>query len=120
MLTVFGYGAPKSDKSAIELMKKAWGEIEKRSLEQIEIIDIKQKEELQDSWSQFIHTHHYDIHKDFFDSWIANHPRRTGEAYMNQYLTAEVIKNNPVPRLNNLLDLKNWYKDLINVEKSHL
>ena len=43
MLTVFGYGAPKSDKSAIELMKKAWGEIEKRSLEQIEITQFNEE-----------------------------------------------------------------------------
>ena len=46
LLTIFGYGAPKSDIEAVEAMKQAWGSVERRELEQTEIIDIRDKDEL--------------------------------------------------------------------------
>jgi hypothetical protein len=39
MVTIFGYGAPKSDTEAVDLMKAAWGKVSDRNLEQVEIID---------------------------------------------------------------------------------
>jgi len=119
MVTIFGYSAPNSDISAIEIMKTAWGEIEERAFEQIEIIDIKEENSILESWGQFIHTHHYDIYNDFFDSWIANHPRRTGEAFRNQYIEAMFIDDNSPPKATHLTDLQKWYKDLIEGERAH-
>jgi hypothetical protein len=116
MITFFGYGAPKSDVSAIDLMKSAWGDVNQRNMEQTEIIDIKNEEELHDTWKPFIHSHHYDTHKSFYDSWIANHPRRTGEAYLNQYIDAKFIHNNPVPVDLNFNKLWSWFEQLKNVE----
>lgn len=86
-ITFFGYSAPESDTRAINLIKSAWGEVKDRNMEQIEIINIEPEEELRKSelWEPFIHSHHYDIWKHFFKSWMANHPRRTGEAYHNQF-----------------------------------
>lgn len=78
-LTVFGYSAPKSDMAAIEMLKKAWGAVDDRNLEEIEIIDIRSEEDVVDSWSEFIHTHHYSIFYDFFDSALGKFPRRTCE-----------------------------------------
>ena len=83
--TVFGYSAPKSDVSAIELLKQAWGKPSKRNLEQIQIIDIKEEEELRETWNDFIHTHHYETHKSFFESSLALFPRRINEAYWAIY-----------------------------------
>lgn len=40
LVTVFGYGAPKSNLEAVKLMSKAWGTGQKRNMEQFEIIDI--------------------------------------------------------------------------------
>ncbi|HXV98863.1 MAG TPA: hypothetical protein VEC93_10605, partial [Anaerolineae bacterium] len=54
MITVFGYGAPKSDVSAIDLMKAAWGDKNERSLEQTEIIDIRSEDDLRATWEPFI------------------------------------------------------------------
>jgi predicted metal-dependent hydrolase len=71
-----------------------------------------------DSWADFIHTHHYELHNDFFESWIANHPRRTGEAYWNQYMEAAFIDNNPVSRTKSLSELRQWYEPLIAAERS--
>lgn len=119
MLTIFGYGAPKSDVSAVDLLKTAWGNKNKydRNLEQTEIIDIKPESELHDTWEPFIHTHHYNAHSNFFDSWIAKHPRRTGEAYLNQYIDAMFIEDNPAPKTESFDELWDWFDTLHKVEK---
>lgn len=117
MVTIFGYSAPKSDVRAIELMKLAWGEIKNREMEQTEIIDIKSEDALCEAWQPFIHSHHYDVRRDFYESWIANHPRRTGEAYLNQYFYTKFIDNNPIPKDLSFLELWEWLKPLQDVEK---
>lgn len=119
MITVFGYGAPKSDVSAIDLMKAAWGDKYSRNLEQTEIIDIRTEEDLRAIWEPFIHTHHYEIHDIFYDSWIANHPRRTGEAYINQYIDALFIDDNPIPRNLDFPELWDWFDNLREAEEKH-
>ena len=116
-ITFFGYSAPKYDTGAIELMKLAWGQIKERNMEQIEIIDIKNREEIRKTWSDFIFSHHWEVHNDFFDSWLANHPRRSGEAYLNQYLEAKFINNNPVPKRVSFTDLRKFYQSLQEVER---
>lgn len=77
LVTVFGYSAPKTDAEAIDLMKEAWGAVEKRDLEDFEFIDVRSEDELIASWQDFVHSHHYEVHKDFFSSSLAKHPRRT-------------------------------------------
>ncbi|MBE9536673.1 MAG: hypothetical protein IMF07_05780, partial [Proteobacteria bacterium] len=116
MVTIFGYGAPTSDASAIELMKKAWGDVNSRNMEQIEIIDKRDEDDLVETWEPFIHTHHYRVKNNFYDSWIANHPRRTGEAYLNQYIEAMFIENNPLPQNADFEELWDWYDRLQSVE----
>jgi len=116
MLTVFGYSAPVSDESAIMLLKKAWGDIESREFEQTEIIDIKPRDELRELWKLFIHTDHCDFRKNFEDSWVFNHPRRTGEAYMNQYLGACFIEKNPIPESEHYLKNREWFDELLSHE----
>lgn len=78
-LTIFGYSAPKSDQAAIDMLKKAWGVVDDRNLEEIEIIDIRSEEEVIKSWKEFIHTHHSSVWNDFFDSALGKFPRRTCE-----------------------------------------
>jgi hypothetical protein len=117
MVTIFGYGAPASDQSAVRLLKEAWGDPKDRSLEQIEIIDVRPEADLRESWRPFIHTHHYEVHADFYASWIAKHPRRTGEAYQNQYHDAYFIEDNPIPRNASLPDLQRWLEPLRAAER---
>lgn len=116
MVTVFGYGAPQSDRGAVDLLQEAWGGWRQRDMEQVEIIDIRQEEDLLETWRPFVHTHHYDVHTDFYDSWIANHPRRTGEAYKSQYFDARFIENNPVPRTGSFGELWTWFEALVAAE----
>lgn len=118
MITIFGYGAPKSDVSAVELLKNGWGDKYARSMEQTEIIDIRDEDDLSSTWAPFIHSHHYEVHKNFNDSWIANHPRRTGEAYLNQYVLAKFIDDNPIPKDADFPELWNWFDKLRKVEEA--
>jgi hypothetical protein len=120
MLTIFGYSAPKTDEEAIKLLKDGWGSVDDRNMEQTEVISRPGSNHagIRKTWDSFIHTGHYDIHNSFYDSFIAKHPRRTGEAYWNQYYEAKFISNNPVPQgIKNLKDLVDWFKPLIKVEK---
>lgn len=119
--TIFGYSAPATDVEAIDLLKDGWGPVEERQFEQTEIINRAgaDEDELRATWDPFIHTHHYEIHGSFFDSWLANHPRRSIEAFHRQYIEAQFIENNPIPTgLGSLTDLISWFQPLLDAEAS--
>jgi hypothetical protein len=118
MITIFGYSGPKSDQEAIALMSEAWGPGSERSMEQTSFISLQSEGEITENWDKFIHSHHYEIQKDFYDSWLANHPRRTGEAYLHQYLEAKFIDNNPIPKDLDFPELWKWYDQFKPAESS--
>ncbi len=115
-VTIFGYSAPKTDVSAIKLLKKAWGQTEERYLEQIEIIDIKSEKELLDTWSDFIHTHHYKVFNSYFDSTIAKFPRRSIEAFTQCFLEVKWIENHKIPEHLSFFELERNIKHLLSYE----
>jgi hypothetical protein len=115
VLTIFGYGAPRTDGAAIELMMKAWN-VARREHEQTELIDIKSKTELAQTWSSFIHTHHYEVHSSFYDSYLARYPRRTCEAMWRQFEKIHFLENNWIPREARFSELIEWFDRLILVE----
>lgn len=92
--TIFGYSAPKSDADAIALLKEGWGENEKRNLEEVDIIDLKTEDELHDSWSDFVFSHHFSTMDDFFESSIAKFPRRTCEVLFDTTMNCHFEKGN--------------------------
>lgn len=94
MVTIFGYSAPKSDVEAIAMLKKAWGDVEKRNLEEIEIIDIRPEDEVVESWTEFIHTHHYSCHSNLFDASLGKLPRRTCEATFDRLMKCTFLDGN--------------------------
>lgn len=118
VFTVFGYGAPKSDIEAISLLKEGWGNVEDRNFEEVEIIDIKEEKELRNLWNPFIHTHHYKVHKDFYDSIIANHPRRSCEAIWKMLMEVEYIEEYKIPMNVNFDNLLEWLKPRIEYEST--
>lgn len=121
ILTIFGYGAPKSDVEAIKLMKTAWLANATGDINQVEIIDTKDEQELSDTWKDFIHTHHYNVTKDFYRSLIGLFPRRTCEAewkYKMPENEEEFLsdRQNPIPRNLGFKELWEWYSLLIEAE----
>ncbi|MCO5279333.1 MAG: hypothetical protein M9911_15220 [Saprospiraceae bacterium] len=121
-VTIFGYGAPKSDLEAVRLLNEAWGTRDKRNMEQFEIIDIREEETVRQNWNNFIHSHHYDYSRDYFKSSLAHNPRRTSESYFQHYMpmtpSEAFSESNPVPSdFMTLEELWEWHKPLIEAEK---
>jgi hypothetical protein len=116
MVTIFGYSGPQSDQEALAAMGAAWGSTRNRELEQTCFITIQDESEITANFAQFIHTHHYEIDDDFYASWIAHHPRRTGEAWWNQYLEAKCLPDNPIPREASFEELGAWIKPFLEAE----
>lgn len=81
MVTIYGYSAPKTDKSAIRLLQQAWGGKDERKNDGFTIIDILQEDVLLKTWGSLILSHHYKITKSFFDSYLGKFPRRSCEAF---------------------------------------
>lgn len=115
-ITIFGYGAPETDQAAINLFKEAWGDIEDRSFEEIEIIDIKDDEILKSTWDEFIHTHHYRTTKSYFNSQIALCPRRSIEAYYEQLFNAKFVKDHKISPGLSFDELQKEIEELIKYE----
>lgn len=78
-ITIFGYSAPASDVDAVELLKKAWGDLEERQYEEVSVIDIVDEESMLNTWKDFIYSHHYRYTNNFFDSYLGMFPRRSCE-----------------------------------------
>lgn len=114
--TVFGYSAPKTDVEAVDLLKDGWGDINERNLEEVEIIDIRDEESLRASWDEFIHTHHYTVKSSFYDSWIANHPRRSCEAIWVQNMECMFIRPFPAPVHGSFDEIYNWLQPRVDAE----
>lgn len=85
MLTIFGYSAPTSDYEAVQLLKKAWGDKEKRQLEEVSVIDIIEENDMRNKWDDFIYSHHYRYTDNFFESYLGMFPRRSCETVFATY-----------------------------------
>lgn len=118
-LTIFGYSAPKSDVAAIFMLKEAWGKVDDRNLEEVEIIDIRPEDEVIESWSDFIHTHHYSVVDNIFKSALGKFPRRTCELlFDNTQKNKWMYGGRGFSDKMNFDDLRNYLKKLIVNEES--
>jgi hypothetical protein len=120
LLTIFGYCAPTTDAEAVDLMKQAWGDPKRRELEQIEIIDIRKKKDLFDSWRPFICSHHYHVVSDFYDSMIARHPRRSVDAKISTYILGEPPTDRRLPERADWETLRTFFRPLLDQEEPAL
>lgn len=118
ILTIFGYSAPNMDVEAMDIIKEAWGLAAKREREEIEIIDIKPEDKLSETWADLIHSHHYRVVANFFDSWMAKHPRRTCDAMWAQLMDAKFVYENRVPIGTDMSSFRQSFEPLISAEKN--
>ena len=117
-VTFFGYGAPRTDVDAIDLLKDAWGTPEERCLEETEIIDIRPEDDLTQTWNPFIHSHHYGVHGSFYESNLAKHPRRSCEALWERLMEARFVEGTNFPQNMDFDSLYNWLAPRIAAEQS--
>jgi hypothetical protein len=116
-ITIFGYGAPTTDKEAVDIMKSAWDK-DNRLIERTEIIDIKEKEVLWAQWEPFIIRTYLDCPENFYQSRIATFPRRTCEALLAQTFYGQWIENNHFPLDANFDELLSWVEPLVEAEEN--
>ena len=111
-LTIFGYGAPASDKDAVELLRSAWMGRSDRTFEHIEIIDIAQQSFLYDRWSAFTPTHHYRVASTFAKSRLARWPRRSCESLLYPMTEGMPCEDFPLPTTDSLSALKEFAAEI--------
>lgn len=116
IFTIFGYAAPKSDAAAVSLMEEAWWRVRHRKLEQVELINIAPEAELLRSWAPFITSGHYDVRTSFYDSWAARFPRRSCEAFWDQYMEMRLRDPYPISGHADPCELAQFLKPLIDAE----
>lgn len=117
-ITVFGYSAPVTDAEAKKLMLDVWSENGTRDLAQIDLIDVKNRNEIKEIWKDFIVRENYAISGDFFDTYLGIHPRRSCDAFAIATLQQAPWKDNHFPKGVSLNELQDWIMPLVEEEKS--
>jgi len=115
-LTIFGYGAPKTDVEARRLMLEVWQENHHLELAQVEIIDIKPRDELEATWNEFFIKQHYMVRTDVTKGYLFQHPRRSCDALAAATLMNKPWQDNPFPVFGSLTELRDWVTPLIEEE----
>lgn len=118
MFTIFGYGAPSSDVEAVKLLSEGWGDKYQREMEQIEVIDTANEDVLRGRWNRFIHTHHYEIHKNFYSSMIGKCSRRSTDACSGANYHCIAWEEHPIPQDASWNELDEWLEPYIKVENA--
>lgn len=118
ILTIFGYGAPMSDKKAKELLQTAWFNDgrNKREIEHVEIIDTKSSTDLYETWGGFTPTHHFHHRKSFEESWLTLYPRRSCEALLLSISQGIAVKRITLLNKTNLAKFQKTIHDMIQYE----
>lgn len=117
ILTIFGYGAPKSDTEAVELLRKAWFAKSRREIERVEVVDILSTEVIYETWKSFTPTHHLDHKSKFEDSFIWLYPRRSREAIIYPSTQGIACERFPLDETSNLEDLQNAIREIAEYEE---
>lgn len=118
LFTVFGYSAPRSDVEAMSLIKASWesNKLQQNGQNHIEIIDIAPTEQIIANWDGLIFRHHVLIVDNFYDSFAAKWPRRSGEAKRNASLLGRPTECDPIPRDASFDDLDEWVRERVRFE----
>ena len=93
-----------------------WGDPEDNKARRIQLINTADPDSLRDQWGAFFYSHYCDVYKDFRQSFLARHPRRSGEAFFDQYLEAIPVEDVPFPDLGPLADLHEWFRPYLTAE----
>jgi len=116
-ISIFGYSAPDTDTEAKELMTNAWNNNLTKDFTQIDLIDIKSKEEVYKNWHEFKIRENFVVCNNFFDTYLATHPRRSCDAFGMATLQQNPWEVNPFPQNLSLSDLQEWIQPLVHEEK---
>lgn len=116
VLTIFGYSAPSSDEDAVKLLESAWKKRSDRKLEHVEIVDIDNYSVLYEEWKSFTPTFHLHIRRCFFETFMANWPRRSREAVRFPMIEGIPCEAFPLRRANKLADIQKQATEIAQYE----
>lgn len=111
LLTIIGYAAPDSDVEAKKIMLDAWRANDSNQLGEVDIIDVKDKGELERTWRPIFRGTHYSTSKD--PRWLFSHPRRTCDHFAMATLQQHPCTDNPFPDTSSLHELQDWVRPLV-------
>jgi len=119
VFTIFGYSAPVTDVSAIDLLKTAFAKNRTRDFGLVEVVDIKAKEEVLRTWGSFGIEGRVAISSDVFDTLMFRHPRRSCEAFLWAILQQDPWHERPFPDETKLEGLQEWIRPLVDEEERY-
>lgn len=120
LVTIFGYSAPVTDVEARSLLLRKWMENPTRELAEIDIVDIRLREDIERSWSDFFVRQHYGIFPDVRRTTFFHHPRRSCEAFAMATLQQDPWPENDFPSSRHLEDLHAWLRPLLEEEDKEM
>ena len=97
-------------------MLEVWQENHHLELAEVEIIDVKSREELEETWNEFSIKQHYMVGTDILRSYLFQHPRRSCDAFAAATLMCSPWHDNPFPHFGSLAELQDWVGPLIEEE----
>ena len=118
LVSIVGYSAPQTDIEAKSLLLKAWRDNSTRTLAQLSIIDIRNVEEVEASWSEFLEDVHGGAASDIWQQYLMSHPRRSCEAFAFATLQQDPWHEDGYPKAKTLKELEAWIKPLVEEEKT--
>lgn len=117
MVTIFGYSGPKTDEEAINTIKEHWKT--DKFFDDTNFITTKNEEEVYDHWKPFVNTSHFQIHNNFYESELANYPRRTFENSWENNVEANFTEENPIPTKLDFAELWKWCNQFTKTEDDY-
>jgi len=102
---------------ARSLLLDAWKNNPTLELAKFDIIDIRNKAEVEASWKEFIYNTHGGASPDL-DGILFRHPRRSCEAFAFATLQQDPWSEDAFPRNCSISELEEWILPLIEEEKS--
>jgi hypothetical protein len=113
-ITIFGFNASDTDREAYNRLLYYWkkSNLDSREFESIEIIDKKDELDIYEQWKDFLPTGHLLYKKDFYDTIIPNHPRRSCEALYHPKIYGRIVEKNPIPKECSFESLYKWLRPL--------
>ena len=117
-VTIFGSSAPVSDLDAKDLMVKSFHTNEAHAFSQVEIIDVKPREDVISNWNDFFYKNHYTVINNFSDSQLWHHPRRSCESHASAHLMNSPWKTNKFPLFDSISEMHKWIYPFVKEESS--
>lgn len=117
-VTIFGYSAPVTDVAARKILIDTFSSNRFREMAEVEIIDIRDRADIEQSWSDFYFSHHYGIFDSFEHSQIYRHFRRSCDAFAMASLQCHPVPENAPAGITEVAKLQEFARSLFREEEA--